>query len=340
MKHPRATSPRCLLGCISALLLAFWQPPCMAVTTDLPMAKELAEAVFVGKANLTAQPVDEKFKVYEGKLPADRSPKFLDLREVRAYGVTEKDVLRALLRHYSQSGKKDWEIGIGTEGQLYSWRVPWCEAVPPQFGPWADEVWQANYFDNVDNKILQAVSKYDPNETNMHNTVGRSFIQASTAFDRYSAPPGMAYFASPIVARYYDDKNKYYTTVNLAISPGLPTIFDHKILVYTRYRYVGDNVLEVTSFTYNFGPTPLTMAGCRGGELEPPISPMTFSPILMAAISSRGHLMVEKGLQYRTIKPMAGLLPPRATSKRAPRSHLCLARILPMNKLIILGSAY
>jgi len=243
--------------------------------TRAPMDKNLAEGVFVGNANLPEPPVYEGFEVYEGPLPKDRDPSFWDLRshpQTKDKRLAEAQVMRALLRHFDQDGKKDWEVGIGTGGQLYSWRGPWGEALPPQFGPWVDEVWQANFHSNQAQEILKAIYANDPRQTNIHNTIGRAFVQASAHVDITNK----RLFPSPMVARYYNRGSKSYTTVNLALSASLPTLIYHNLLVYARYRYLGDGVLEVTNVVYSFGEFTYPYGGIPWGGVRTTVFPNLF----------------------------------------------------------------
>lgn len=97
------------------------------------------------------QPVEmkpgEHFQIYDKTLPSDRSNSFWGFNRTNGViagwkkYISEKTIYDALLRDIGPNGQKRWEIGIGKAGQLYSWRGPWGEAIPPQFLPWTDEVW-------------------------------------------------------------------------------------------------------------------------------------------------------------------------------------------------------
>lgn len=247
--------------------------PAPAVERGDASGRGLVEGLFVEGATLPGLPVSEDIRIYEGPLPADRDPGVWALHGDHRGDdwfkgwLTEQHVMRALMRHYDAEGKKDWEIGVGTGGQLYSWQGPWGEALPPQFGPWVDEVWQSNFHSPEAQKVLAAIYEHDPRESDLFNTIGRAFVQASASL-HYDAKPGKGFFPSPMVARWYDAENKAYTTVNLALSPGLPTLIYHNILTYHRYRYVGAGVIEVTVVAYNFGEWTYPYGGIPWGGIR------------------------------------------------------------------------
>ena len=106
-----------------------------AADLDVVTDRNFFEGIFAGDVSPAEAPVDEYLRMYDGPLPAYRDPSYWGLFEYRARKgkpVSEKDVYHAFLRHYNETGNKDWEIGIGAGGQLYSWRGPWGEAIPPQ----------------------------------------------------------------------------------------------------------------------------------------------------------------------------------------------------------------
>lgn len=237
------------------------------------VGQKLSEGVFRGKAHIPTGKVNEHVEFYQGPLPKDRDPNVWHLEgDHRGNAwfkdwLTEEHVMRGLFRKFDVRGQRQWEIGVGTGGQLYSWQGPWGEALPPQFGPWVDEVWQANYHSDEAQKIIYEAYEYDPRESNIHNTIGRAFVQASASL-HYDAEPGKGFFPSPMVAEWYDPDQMAYTTVNLALSPGLPTLIYHHILVYHRYRYMGNGVIEVTVVSFNFGDWTYAYGGIPWGGVR------------------------------------------------------------------------
>ena len=244
------------------------------------MDRALFEGVFSGAVTVAEHPTKETFVMYDGPLPADRDPSFWGLHGDHTGNkwmkyLSEKHVYHALLRHQDREGKKDWEVGIGAGGQLYSWRGHWGEAIPPQFGPWNDEVWQATTHSEGVQRVLNAIYEHDRNESNMRNTVGRAFIHGSGATD-HNGPPGRTVFYCPMLARWHDPESKAYAVVNWGQSPGQPTVFYHKVLFYSRYRYLGDGVLEVTNVAFNFGDYEYGYGGIPWGGVRTSVFPELF----------------------------------------------------------------
>jgi hypothetical protein len=222
----------------------------LAATTSFGADSRLLKGIFVGDADLPEPPVNEKVMLYDGPLPEGRDPSFWTLYEKEWFKhVSEKDVFHAFLR------SKDWEIGIGRGGQLYSWRGPWGEALPPQAAPWMDEVWQSTLHSPHVQNILNAIYEHDEKQSNSRNSIGQAFVHGSGSSNKYGAlgddPHKMFY--CPMLARWYDEKNKSLSLINWGQSSTQPTIFPHQILFYTRYRYMGEGVLEVVNVIYNFG---------------------------------------------------------------------------------------
>jgi hypothetical protein len=198
--------------CLSACGQAY------ADSTFVPVDRSLFEGVFSGNANVAESPTHETFEFYDGTLPGNRDPSFWGLFGDHTGNrwlkyLKEEHVYNALLRHKSRDGKKDWEIGIGNGGQLYSWRGRWGEAIPPHNMPWNDEVWQATAHSQGAQAILNAIREHDVNESNLRGTVGEAFVHGSAGCDR-DAPPGKSVFFCPMLAQWYDKKSKSYTVVN------------------------------------------------------------------------------------------------------------------------------
>lgn len=193
----------------------------------------------------------EHLRFYDGKLPPDRSSSYWKLYGDQSSGkgwkkfITEKTAYDALLRDIGPDGQKRWEVGISKSGQLYSWRGPWGEAIPPQFMPWTDEVWQAT---GLAGEIQQMSDKLNKLGS---GPIGNGFVQAGVTSCQFS--PAYYAFYSPMLARWFDAADNAYYVLNWMQSPGAPTLFKHKLLYYTRYKYLGAGVLEVTTASFNAG---------------------------------------------------------------------------------------
>lgn len=273
-----------------------------AQKTGAVMDRSFFEGVFAGDANPAEPPVHEKFEFYDGPFPDDRPFSFWKVYEFKNAGreISEKDVYHTLLRHFDREGRKDWEISIGAGGQLYSWRGPWGEAIAPQAGPWMDEVWQATLHSPGAQQVLNAIRQYDKNETNFNGTVGEAFVHGSGSNIRSNAytpeeaqaSSGMNMFFLPMLARWYDAESKSYSMINLGQSPTQPTVLHHKILFYSRYRYLGDGVLEVENVAFNFGEYEYGRNGIPWGGVGPRRIPNCSSLNLTAVIVSSTSISV------------------------------------------------
>lgn len=196
----------------------------------------------------------EHFEIYDGPLPADRSSSFWAFSERNTTKgwtkyISEKTVYDALLRDIGPDGQKRWELGIGKAGQIYSLRGPWGEAIPPQAMPWDDEVWQATGFVGKPDGVGRMTEKLNRLSS---GPIGNGFYQAGA--NSYQYPPASYQFYAPMLARWFDAKDNAYYILNWMNCPGAPTLFKHKVLVFARYKYLGDGVLEVTSAPFNAGP--------------------------------------------------------------------------------------
>jgi hypothetical protein len=294
-----------------------------AAEPDAPMDRMLAKGPFVGKADLSEPPVDEGYALYDGPLPADRDPAVWGLFGDHTGSswmkdITEQHVFHALLQHKGRDGKEDWAIGIGKGGQLYSWRGPWGEALPPQNTPWVDEVWQATAHSVDVQNLIRAIRGFDKTETNLHCRIGRAFVHGSGAYD-HAGPAGKTVFYCPMLTRWYDAADKSYTVVNWGQSPHLPTVFRHKILFYNRYRYLGDGVLEVTHLAFNFGEYEYGYGGIPWGGVR-----TTTYPELFVSTSDGSFVFIEQvygeNHTFRECRKSAGWL--GAAAKRGdPRGQ-------------------
>jgi len=218
---------------------------------------------------------DEEFAFYDKALPSDRDASFWELNNNQAYvdgwkkHVSENTVYHALLRNFDKEGGKNWEIGIGKAGQLYSWRGAWGEVLPPQFMPWTDEAWQATSFTGQVGGILHELRKLGGGE------MGEGFVHGSgTTTTQY--PPTSYTFYDPMLARWFDEKENAYYVINWGQSPNTPTLFEHKILYYSRYKYLGDGVLEITNASFNFGDYTYGYAGIPWGGVRQSTFPNVF----------------------------------------------------------------
>jgi hypothetical protein len=145
---------------------------------------------------------------------------------------------------------RSWELRTGRGGFIYSLRTPLLgETVPPSWrsdgdtSPWNDEVWQG----------VAVGPLNDPPES-------RYFMHQSGVYMR--DPVLTEPFYSPQVAAHMDAADRSFTTVNWTPHAHINVYTDENpdndwksyLLMYTRYRDLGQGVIEVTLGCYNYGP--------------------------------------------------------------------------------------
>ena len=159
---------------------------------------------------------------------------------------------------------KNWELRVGKGGQIYSLKTDALgETIPPQYrssdggqwAPWVDEVWQS-------------IS-----------------VDTSGAVNNFAHGSGI-YLKDPILtAPYYcprlateidqADRSVYYINWNQPSASSSTYTLGQKsyILNLSKYKDLGDGIIEVTTGLYNFGPdTPdfhtMPWGGVRRTALE------------------------------------------------------------------------
>jgi hypothetical protein len=176
---------------------------------------------------------------------------------VWAHSFGEAHVMDARLSQTAlDSAVRSWDLRVGRGGFIYSLRTPMLgETVPPSWrdpdgeygadmSPWNDEVWQA-----------VAVSR----ELNSPPDA-RYFLHQSGAYMR--DPAQSEPFYSPQVASHLSEAERSFTTVNWTPQAHVDIYTDEAVtndwrsylLVYTRYRDMGQGVIEASLGLYNYGP--------------------------------------------------------------------------------------
>ena len=178
----------------------------------------------------------------------------------------ERDVFLAHLRH-RQGPDRSWDVRLGRGAQIYSFRGPFGESVPPQTHPWMlregvrnmsiwmDEVWQGvavcSERQNHDVLYRQGTRRAPQNRiTAMHY-----FIHQSGVYLRDPQLKRPLY--SPTLASHWDASAKTFSAITWGQQANPPSLHESHVLFYTRYRDCGDGVLEVTYGLFNFGDEPL-----------------------------------------------------------------------------------
>ncbi len=141
----------------------------------------------------------------------------------------------------SSDSSNDWELRIGKGGQIYSLKTSALgETVPPQYhnndnAPWVDEVWQT-------------VSVYNTGANAKFNHSAGVYLN-----DPILTEP----FYTPRLATEIDEANKSLYAINWMQPSG--NLYDEDnpshIINLTKYKDLGDGIIEVTLGMYNFGKT-------------------------------------------------------------------------------------
>lgn len=193
---------------------------------------------------------------------------------------------------------KSYQMRLGKGGQIYSFKSAFGEALPPQYrrsyneagsalldqpisnpvkshygnwAPWNDEVWQIVASDQIDElngtKAAQNIHQAGPYMNN-YNT---------RASDLTKEP-----FYSPLVQSYFDASNQSYTSVywgqsedpSYVYNPtNLSDPFRPSVLIYQRYKNLGDGVIQVDFMVFNYHRTraigywSVPWAGIRNSSL-------------------------------------------------------------------------
>ena len=137
---------------------------------------------------------------------------------------------------------KNWELRVGKGGQIYSLITDDLgETVPPQkthndVAPWVDEVWQTVAVDQ------------SANPTAFNHSAG-VYLANPTLNEPYYTPR---------LATQIDENDKSFYSINWSqpSNDGGSYQLDRKsyVLNLTKYKDLGDGVIEVTLGHYNFGP--------------------------------------------------------------------------------------
>jgi hypothetical protein len=159
-------------------------------------------------------------------------------------GLDEKQVFHRQLQWGNE--KNGWSLRIGKGGQIYSFRGPFGEAMPPQIhkgSEWNDEVWQ-----------LVSVCTKRNDDTLFQTDMGPKrplayFIHGSGTYKR--DPAIKKTFYNPILAEKVTDSS--YSILNWGQHAHVPTIYRSNALYYTRFNVHEDGAIELNYAIHNFG---------------------------------------------------------------------------------------
>lgn len=151
----------------------------------------------------------------------------------------EEHVFLAQMKHVASTSENSWELGIGKGGQIYSFKSAYGEGIPPQskeHSTWNDEVWQP------------VAVNGDLN--NRDYTPQFYFIHGAGAYNNDGITQT---FYSPLMASYYDASEKAYYVCNWGTQAHVPSLYKSGLLYTTKYKEIGEGILEVTYIIQNFG---------------------------------------------------------------------------------------
>lgn len=151
----------------------------------------------------------------------------------------EEHVFLAQMKHQASTVENSWELGIGKGGQMYSFKSAYGEGIPPQSkekSTWNDEVWQPVAV-NGDLNNRDFTSQY-------------YFVHGAGAYNNDGIEQT---FYSPLMASYYDASEKAYYVCNWGTQAHIPSLYKSGILYTTKYKEIGEGILEVTYIIQNFG---------------------------------------------------------------------------------------
>ncbi|MDO5969599.1 T9SS type A sorting domain-containing protein [Flavivirga aquimarina] len=166
----------------------------------------------------------------------------------------EQHVYLAKLQHDAATTENSWELRIGQGGQIYSFKSAYGEGIPPQskeISTWVDEVWQP-----------VAVSG---SLNNRDFTSAFYFIHGAGAYNNDGIQES---WYSPLMASYYNDTEKAYYVSNWGTQAHIPSLYKSETLYTTKYKEIGEGVLEVTYIIQNFGDETLSHINAPWGGVR------------------------------------------------------------------------
>lgn len=172
---------------------------------------------------------------------------------------TEDFVYHARLKYdHATDIDKSYELRVGKGGHIYSFITSSGETVPPQYpisAPWVDEVWQMVAVDGA---------------LNMPSSNQKYFIHQAGVYlktEEQSLP-----FYSPIIAEYHNSSDNSYTIVTWGqqahTSDNLLSGYTSSILYYTRFKNLGNGIIQVDLLMFNFGDDNMTFINIPWGGVR------------------------------------------------------------------------
>lgn len=162
---------------------------------------------------------------------------------------TEEDVFHTQLTHApGLSGDIGWTIRIGKGGHIYYIDVEGLgQIICPNrsFSPWNDDCMTTTVY-SAD--VVNSDAEMGGNDSFANGYIHGSGMYIKPHMDPLNDKP----FYCPILAEKFDSQDRSYSIINWGLVPK-PNINRGDVLFYSRYRDLGNGVLELTFYCYNFG---------------------------------------------------------------------------------------
>ena len=162
---------------------------------------------------------------------------------------TEQDVFHKELTH-TADGPDDigWTIRIGKGGHIYYINLEnFGQIICPNrsFSPWNDDCMTTTVY-SAD--VVNTDAVMGGNDSFANGYIHGSGMYIKPSMDPLNNKP----FYCPLLAENFDQRDRSYTLINWGLVPK-PNINRGDVLFYSRYRDLGNGVLELTFYCYNFG---------------------------------------------------------------------------------------
>lgn len=162
---------------------------------------------------------------------------------------TESDVFHTQLTHTAGSENDiGWTIRIGKGGHIYYIDLDGLgQIICPNrvFSPWNDDCMTTTVYSN---DVVNSDPEMGGNDSFANGYIHGSGMYIKPQMDPLNNKP----FYCPMFEENFDIRDRSYSIINWGLVPK-PNINRGDVLFYSRYRDLGNGVLELTFYCYNFG---------------------------------------------------------------------------------------
>ena len=211
---------------------------------------------------------------------------------------TEGDVFHKQLTH-TASGEDDigWTVRIGKGGHIYYIDVDGLgQIICPNrsFSPWNDDCMTTTVYGS---DVTNTDTEMGGNDSFANGYIHGSGMYIKPHMDPLNNKP----FYCPLLAENFDSRDRSYTVINWGLVPK-PNINRGDVLFYSRYRDLGNGVLELTFYCYNFGNRTYNFAETPWWAVRP-----SKFPNMVEGINGTSSFKVNnKTFQSGAISPSGG----------------------------------